>query len=196
MIIEPLEDAPLILTQEVEGGKAAGTYEVRMLKEGGRTWVTPEKVQALWLESRKHPVLFSDYTQGDAQAFLDVIGAPNSVWWEVFHVEQNKPVGLFYLSKIIPYFDAHGHFTFWDSVGRGREGLAMETLRHIFQRYDLPRVTAEVPVYQRGTIRFIERLGFTHEGERRNGVLYKDEWTNQALYGMLREEALQEVIEA
>ena len=112
-------------------------------------------------------------------------------------MEQDKPVGLFYLSKIIPGYDAHGHFTFWDSVAKGRESLALATLEHVFRTYELPRITAEVPVYQRGVIRWIERLGFTRAGERRNGVLYRGSWMNQVLFGMLRNECLEpEVVEA
>ena len=60
----------------------------------------------------------------------------------------------------------------------------------MMEKYDLQRVSAEVPAYQKGTIRIIKRLGFQQEGIRRNGVIYKGEWVDQILFGMLREEII------
>jgi len=182
--------APVITREEILKGKAPGTYEVRLLKEAGNSFLTPEKLREIWMEAKHHDVLFDDQIDGKAKPFLHVLSAPNSTWFEVYHIEQNKPVGMLYMNRILPCFDGFGHFAFWDNVGAGRENLILETLRYVMKKYELPRVSTEVPVYQRGTLRMVKRLGFMKEGERRNGVLYKGKWMNQALFGMLREELM------
>lgn len=188
MIIQPIETAPIITDMVIEKGRAKGIYTVRLMKEGQVTWVTPEKARDLWVESKKHDVLFTDYTQGNPKAFLRALAKKSSVWFEV--LKDGHAVGILYMSHIIPHFDGVGHFAFWDKVGRGREPLILDTLKHMFYRYNLQRVSAEVPVYQLGTIRLIKRLGFTEEGRRRNGVIYKESWADQILFGILRSELI------
>ena len=193
MIVLPTDEAPLITTLEIESGRAAGFYEVRLMKEGDRTWITPEKARALWIASKEHDVLFSDYTRGKPQALLRALSKSNSVWAEV--TKDEIPVGILYMHRVIPHFDGVGHFAFWDKVGRGREPLILDTLRYMMMKFDLRRVSAEPPVNQKGTIRMIKRLGFEQEGRRRMGVIYKNEWVDQLLFGLLREDLITVEIE-
>lgn len=192
-ILEKETDPPVISRREITKGKAPGMYEVRLLKEPGLSFFTPEKIREIWNEAKEHEVLFSDRIAGKAKPFLHILAAPNSTWFEVFSLESNKPVGMLYLNRILPRYDGYGHFAFWDKVGGGREELILDTLRYVVEKYNLPRVSTEIPVYQRGTIRMVKRLGFKQEGERRNGVMYKGGWMNQALFGMLREELIPDI---
>lgn len=193
MIIEPIANAPIISTLDIPSGRAEGSYVVRMLKEGERTWVTPEKTRELWNASKQHDVLFTDYTRGKPQALLRALAKSNSVWFEV--TKNELPVGILYMHRVIPHFDGVGHFAFWDKIGRGREPLILDTLKYMMRRHDLRRVSAEPPANQKGTIRIIKRLGFTQEGVRRAGVVYKGQWVDQILFGMLREEIIPVEIE-
>jgi RimJ/RimL family protein N-acetyltransferase len=62
-------------------------------------------------------------------------------------------------------------------------------------RYNLRRLSVNVPPYQSGTIRFIRRLGFKLEGEKRCGIIHKGTWFPLLMYGILREEAEQKLNE-
>lgn len=160
---------------------------VNMLREGPQNYeMTPFKIRDLWVEASKHDVLFSDYTAGKLEPFIDVLMNPRGVWLEIVHGE--KIIGAAYLSDVIPGFDASAHFTFWDSVASGREPLVLYLLEFVMDRYKLHRVSAKVPVYQKGVIRFVERVGFKREGTIRELIPYKGKWLNAALYGILRPE--------
>ena len=115
------------------------------------------------------------------------------MWFEV--TKDETPVGILYMHRVIPHFDGVAHFAYWDKVGRGREPLMLDTLRYMMEQYDLRRVSVEVPAYQQGTIRIIKRLGFQEEGIRREGVIYKGEWVDQILFGILRADIITTEVE-
>lgn len=163
---------------------------VRVLQGLGRasTYLTPMKIRDLWIEYAKHDVLFSDYTVGKVEPFVTAIFNPRSYWFELFDINKSKAIGLAMLTDIIPQYDAKGHFAFWDKIGSGREKLIWELMDICFDEFDLHRMTVETPAYQRGTIRSIKRLGFSFEGEKREGVFHKSAWINMMLFGITREE--------
>lgn len=172
-----------------------GHFDINLLHEFGD--LQPElttratfakKVRQLYEQTRKFDVLFSDYTRGDPDSFMATFLDPRGVWMEVILNEGSPPVGCMYLTNIIPRMDVQGHFTFWDSIGSGREPVIWKGMEWVFERYDLERISVEIPPYQRGVIRFIKRLGFQEEGIRRHGIYSKDKWVDLMLFGILRAE--------
>ena len=172
-------------------------YSVRVLHEFGvrKEYMTSAKIGELWNEFKIHEVLFMDEIKGDPEAFIDIMLNPRSVWLEVFSLEHDKPVGVMSLTRVIPGFDADAHFVFWDGRGRGKERLSLRVAKWLFARYRLHRMTAMVPLNQKGTIRFMKRLGFEEEGTKREGTLRHEKWIDLAIFGILlpeMEEALNE----
>lgn len=167
-----------------------GSYSVRMLHEFGAKsdYMDSQKIMELWESFKKHDVLFSDEIRGDAEAFIDIMMDPRSVWLEVYCTEREAPVGIFSVGRVIPGFDAWGHFAFWDGRGRGREDFTQRAAKWVFDRYKLHRMSVEVSATQLGTIRFIKRLGFIEEGIRREGTLFRGEWIDLIEFGLLRSE--------
>ncbi len=178
----------LVVTEDTQN--PGEMLSARLLQELGKAdgYLTPGKIQELWEEYRKHDVLFSDYTEGKVEPFLDLLLSSSSIWWEIFSLVEEKPIGVMCATRIIPHFEANGHFAIWSGKARGKEKLILETMRWLFDRYDLHRMTAEVAAYQRGVVRFVERLGFTREGEKREAVVKDGKWLGLELFGMTREE--------
>jgi len=170
-------------------------YSIRMLQEFGKNWgyLTNDKIAQLWAEVRKFDVLFSDYTRGKAEPFLDALFNPGSVWLEIFRLTDQRPIGAAYITNVIPHYDAKGHFTLWDKVGSGREPIFWDIMAWLMVRYDLHRITVEIPPYQSGVIRFTKKMGFRPEGEKREAVLHKGKWMPLLIFGLLRSE-LEEII--
>lgn len=161
---------------------------LRLLKEGPKNYgMDAKKIAEMWNEAKNHDVLFSDYTAGKFEPFLDVIVDPRGVWMEIVD-ESDSIVGVMYITNITPGFDAQGHFTFWDSVASGREPLALFAMEFLMDRYDLHRMSAMIPVYQKGVIRFTERLGFQKEGTIREAIPHKGKWLPAHIFGILRDE--------
>lgn len=164
-------------------------YEAELLWEGGRNFgLTPYKIRDLWLESKDYDVLFSDETKGKFKPFFYTLVNPAATWFEVRRRGDDTPRGLVYFTQIIPHFDAQGHFTFWDKIAGGREPFILFLVEWIMDRYSLHRISAQVPPYQAGVIRFIKRLGFEQEGEIREAVNYKGRKFPLILFGMTKDE--------
>jgi RimJ/RimL family protein N-acetyltransferase len=170
----------------------SGEYEmsVRRLQNFGQpeSYLDRTKITELWKLYSEHETLFSDHTEGRLEPFLDMLMNPRSIWFEFYHTEQEAPVGVAYLTRIIPFFDAEAHLAFWDGIASGRQPVVWELMDMMFEEFNLRRISAAIPVYQSGTIRFVKKLGFQEEGTRRDAVLKHGGWFPQTLLGILREE--------
>lgn len=72
--------------------------------------------------------------------------------------------------------------------GRGYAGEAVgQILQHLFTQRNLRRVSAECDVRNVPSARLLRRLGFAEEGCRRAHTWLKGEWTDDLLFGLLRE---------
>lgn len=75
--------------------------------------------------------------------------------------------------------------------GRGYAGEAVRAvLDHLFRVRGLHKVTAETDARNAASARLLERVGFTREGVLRSHTWIKNEWTDDALYGLLADEWL------
>jgi len=177
---------PEIFSLRLEDRGGEREVSVRVLQYLGTTpgYLTPAKIRDLWKEYSKHDVLFSDQTRGDVETFVLALMDPKAVWFEFFDITNAKNIGVASLTDIIPLYDAYGHFAFWDGIARGREDLIWELMSVCFEEFGLHRISVEIPVYQKGAIRMIGRLGFKEEGERREVVLYNGKWVNTKLFGL------------
>ena len=161
-------------------------YRVFLMRKPN--WVSPqfspEKIAQIWGQAKQHDVLFSDYTRGDFQPFLLAMLHPASAWMEI--ELESKPVGLMYFTRITQGVDCLGHFTVWDGRAGGREPIFLRAIDWAFEEFNLHRMSAQVPVYQSGVRRFINRLGFVEEGLKREAVIYKGKWFPMQMFGLLR----------
>lgn len=176
---------------EVEDRLGRGTYSVRLLQQFGQGdgYLDAAKVGELWRIASRHEVLFSDFTAGKIEPFLQILFDPSSIWLEIFR-EGSGPVGVAYLNHIIPRFDALGHFAVWDGVASGREEIFWLIAEWMFSNFELRRISCEIPPYQSGVIRFTKRLGFKQEGVKREAVVHRGRWFPLLLFGMTLEDWL------
>lgn len=157
---------------------------VDLIHELGQGSLSPERIRDLWLCFSRHDVLFSDQTMGDFEAFFDILVDPKSIWFELVDVDSRMVLGVMSSSRVIPGFDAYGHFAIWNGRARGKEKAILKTMQWVFNRYDLHRMTAHIPAYQSGVIRFVDRLGFSYEGELREAVQKDGTWVGMKVYGI------------
>ncbi|MFF0343361.1 GNAT family N-acetyltransferase [Kribbella sp. NPDC004875] len=75
--------------------------------------------------------------------------------------------------------------------GRGYASEAVRgLLEHLFVERELHRVSAEADARNLASARLLERIGFTHEGLRLSNTWFKGEWTDDLLFGLLRDDYL------
>ena len=70
------------------------------------------------------------------------------------------------------------------------KGYATEAVRgllhHLFTERNLHRVSAEADARNLPSVQLLERVGFRQEGLRPQNSWFKDEWTDDVLFGLLR----------
>lgn len=131
---------------------------------------------------------FDDWVQQFVHIRDDGKVEPTGLIWQV------DDVGILFLTEIRPGHQALGHFTFWDGRLRGREELMREWIRYLFMKYDFHRLEAEVGLYAKPALNFVERIGLTKEGRKREARLYQPngepepEWWDVNLYSVLESE--------
>lgn len=154
--------------------------------------LTMENVHKFWEKSSKFPVLFNAEIRGNFTKFLELfftqyseaVIVPNGLFWYV-----DDFVGVFYMTNIVPGFDAKVHFTFFDGRFSGRLELTKQMIEYVFKRYQFIRLSAEIPAYvNEKVVNFIEFVGFSYEGRKRDAVEYKGDMFDVKLFGILKGE--------
>lgn len=152
---------------------------------------TRENFETFFEKAKKYRTLLHKEIGEDREKFLQLFirqGAAGIEPTGVFYVIDDF-VGVYYATKIIKGEDASVHYTFLDGRHKGREDLTREMIKYLFKIADLNRITADMPAYlPEACFKFVERVGFTREGRKRQAVLYKGAWFDIKIYGILKEE--------
>jgi aminoglycoside 6'-N-acetyltransferase len=75
--------------------------------------------------------------------------------------------------------------------GRGYASEAVHgLLEYLFVERELHRVSAECDARNTASARLLERVGFTREGLRLSNTWFKGEWTDDLIFGFLRDDYL------
>lgn len=176
-----------VACEEPEGTITRNVYPLRMCQES---------VAILYQKFRPFRTIIGREFTGSLEEFAtlflkqekdDSISA-NGIFWVV-----DDFVGVFYLTDIRAGEDAIVHYSFFDRRHKGRVELIRSMLKYIFETFGFQRVTASIPLYAKESTQvFTEKhLGFTKEGRLRKAVKFDNKWFDVNLYGMLREEILE-----
>jgi len=149
----------------------------------------------LWERARQFDTLFGEEINSDFKKFLEVVMRvgpegiePTGLFWVV-----DDFVGMFYMTHIIPGEQADAHYSFFDRRHKGRLRLVKEMLKYAFRHYEFVRINVWIPVYAtEQAFKFVSELGFKDEGKKRKAARYKGKHFDVVLFGLLREEALNE----
>lgn len=152
--------------------------------------LTPQNLKRFYDEASKFRTLFTDEINGDfgkfAECFISQAGESiysNGLFWVV-----DDFVGMYYMTHIEAH-DARVHYTFFDRRHLGREQLTRNMISYVFEKYKFRRLTTEIPMYaSKHTFDFVLRLGFKKEGRIRKARLYKGDWFDTMILGILAEE--------
>ncbi len=148
-----------------------------------------DKLAQIWEQFNRSKSMFSDLTQGDAKLFEIVILSPDSFWLEVLD-EEDKLVGLIYLTNIQWVIDAEAHLIFFDRRLAEKKILCELVMKWIFQTFPFRRLTATIPAIYFATIRLAKHIGFKEEGRKRESQLIGNKWVDEEILGILRAEVL------
>lgn len=142
-----------------------------------------ERIQWLWDKLRTQDYAFDDVTRNDPRWFLAGLFMPGTEHFMIGDKGYAMAAGIALKQNCLL------HFTLWDSMtGTELFAAGREFVSFMLNKYQLNRVTAVIPAHNKQVVRLAVLLGFRFEGELRQCLLYKGEYYNVALYGLLRDE--------
>lgn len=153
---------------------------------------TRDNLKKFYEKSKDLKTIFSKEFFGDFDKFCNTFFTkgsdnnliPQGLFWVV-----DDFTGVFYVTDIYPEIDAQCHYLFFDKKHFGREDLAKEMLRYLFDTYKFHRLSIELPNYASdSTRRFIQNIGFHYEGKKIKSAILNGVWFDVNLYGLLRNE--------
>lgn len=175
---------PILSVDCLEDGK-------KVTRNISKFFFTPSNVKQFYDKARKYPVLFGKRISNEKEfldhfIYLNRHDEPelNGMFW----VDQDL-VTVFYITDIFPT-ECSVHYTFLDGRQKGREELVSEMIKYVFTNYNFNRLNASVPVYAKTAISFARRVGFVDEGRKRKSSFWKDQYFDEAQFGILKSEAL------
>ncbi len=132
------------------------------------------------------------YTLEDAKKFINNLGKhPAAQVWGVF-LEQTLlgAVGIFRKNDVMKYSAEIGY---WLGEEYWNQGICtqmlMECIPSIFLSTDLERIYAIVFQKNHASVKVLEKVGFTYEGNLRKAIHKNGEFQNASVWSILREEA-------
>jgi len=160
--------------------------------------LTRDNLAKFWQKGREFKTLFNKELKGNFEEFINTFisvddqgnYSANGLFWVV-----DDFIGVLYLTNITTNgegkaIDALAHFTFFDRKLYGRQEVFKQLLRHIFDKYKLRRITAEVPMFlNKRVLEFlVNDVGLKKEGFKRNAAFYNNDYFGVAILGILPED--------
>lgn len=144
---------------------------------------TPDTIHQIVEHCNDHRPWFADHlwnapnrraitTTHVAKLYADMLAGQGMLWgvWRDADI-----VGIINLGDIVPHTDAICHFIFFDHRLADKRDLCVSAMRWAFDRFDLHRLSVEIPTYARALVKFARKLGFRYEAEGRKPYTHKDE---------------------
>jgi RimJ/RimL family protein N-acetyltransferase len=136
---------------------------------------------------------FTAYETGEEGAafFRSFIVAPGTFSWEVWSEEEGLLidfVGILSMSRVVPETDAVINFFFFDEKLSGKQDFLREWLRHLYKRFNLHRLSLEIPANAYSMISHAHRhLGFSEEGVQKEALKVGGSFVDKVLLGRLND---------
>jgi RimJ/RimL family protein N-acetyltransferase len=153
-----------------------------------------DTLQHFWLKAKEFPTLFAQEVNDDFGQFCEIFitKLPNGKYvakgllWLI-----DDWVGVLYLTDIYPD-EATVHYTFFDRRQKGRLNLVKAMIYYVFKKYQFNRLNASLPLFVKPySFEFVNKLGFKSEGRKRQSVMHKGQFFDEALFGLLKSEVLE-----
>jgi RimJ/RimL family protein N-acetyltransferase len=170
------------VSQVRSGGGSPGS--IRALKRiNPHTW-PEDRLKWLWEHLKTQDYAFDDISMlMGHQAFLIPLFNKDAEWYEI------GDSGIAGMISILPRVSAVFHYAVWDDIGiQELFSLQRQLFDDIFTRWELNRITAVIPSFNKQAVRMATLAGFKYEGEFRKSFLKDGTYHNLFIYGLLRDE--------
>lgn len=127
-----------------------------------------------------------DDTIRNPYVLYEILRQPNTV--SMFIQTGGRLSGVAYAYAIVPKVSAGLAIGIWDRHAMGCDSALKIGMLALAKDRELHRLYANIAAPNLLGHRLMRRLGFEKEGELREALCYRNEWTDVAVYGMLTRE--------
>ena len=149
--------------------------------------ISSEEVEHIWQSLSSVEIACDDRLRGRGDLFV----------LSMFHGTAYVKLGNFGIASacnVVPNGDATVHFVIWDrSQPLEVVRTCKEALRLAFDQYNLHRVTTTIAEQNSDSLRVARLLGFQEEGRLRQAFLFKGQFHDMIVLGVLRSDLFDEV---
>lgn len=147
--------------------------------------IRPGKAEALWEVVSKFKTLFSDMSSGSFEMWATLITDTDSIWFEI--CEGDRLAALVVFQHMHQLIDVDVHILALDRMPAEKVDVVKKILAYVFREYPmLHRITMQPPTIFYAAIRLARKAGFVDEGVKRETVIIRGKWADQAIMGLLR----------
>jgi len=146
--------------------------------------ITADDANRLWERVRTQDLCFDDFSRGHAELFAERLASPTTVGFLY------KDAALVTVEHIVPKLNGWMHFFLWDTaLAEGEMAVAGRRIaRDVIDMFELHRLTALPPSFNKLACRLATRVGFRYEGLMKGAFLYKGHYHDVEIRGLMAED--------
>jgi len=146
--------------------------------------ITVEDANRLWERVRHQDIAFDDFSRDNPDLFAQRIAAPSTIGFTY------KDAVLVTVEQIVPRLNGYMHFLLWDTTVPESElaVVGRRVARDVMDMFDLHRITATPPAFNKRACRIATRVGFRYEGLMKGAFLYKDHYHDLEIRALMAED--------
>ena len=146
--------------------------------------ITPEDANRLWERVRQQEICFDDFSRDNPDLFAQRLVSPSTVGFIY------KDALLITVENIVPRLNGYMHFWMWDTRHSESElaVVGRRIARDVIDMFELHRITAMPPAFNKRATRMATRVGFRYEGLMKGAFLYKSHYHDLEIRGLQAED--------
>jgi RimJ/RimL family protein N-acetyltransferase len=138
-------------------------------------FLTPEQLSATY----EHVKDFLPDNLRNPTVFAQLFIQKDTLFFEVGDFQ-----GVFWLTRVIPGWQADVHVVLWDDTIRGQHKAALAFMQDLAFRLRLKRINAQIPDHMEAALKYATRVGFQQEGVIHYGDFYDGTLRDIYVYGL------------
>jgi len=148
------------------------------------TTITAADANRLWERVRTQEICFDDFSRDNADMFAQKLASPTTAGFLY------KDAVLVLMEQIIPRLNGFMHFFLMDRRLSDNELVIVgrRIARDVIDMYQLHRITATPPAFNKLAVRIATRVGFRYEGLMKGAFLYKGHYQDLTIMGLMAED--------
>jgi hypothetical protein len=181
-LVDKQRDLPEVQRGQRETNGVPTVKELLTLKDVQLMGLTTEKIKALW-DKLEESGQADKSVKDPFGSFTNLLIDPRTVIYEIPDLR-----AVFYFADVTPGGNSNVHILVWDKALLGNRQLYIDINKETMGIFNLSRVTAMIPEWNKASQNLVVKMGMKKEGTLRNWGDREGIKHDVHIFGLLREE--------